>query len=63
MKDSRECSRKFRGMLEKILGNVIKDSRKRSFWGMLEKFREVRILEKLHVIEATRTFDYLWFLA
>ena len=59
MKDSRECSRKFRGMLEKILGNVIKDSRKRSFWGMLEKFREVRILEKLHVIEATRTFDYL----
>ena len=46
-------------MLEKILGNVIKDSRKRSFWGMLEKFREVRILEKLHVIEATRTFDYL----
>ena len=59
MKDSRECSRKFRGMLEKILGNVIKDSRKHSFWGMLEKFREVRILEKLHVIEATRTFDYL----
>ena len=46
-------------MLEKILGNVIKDSRKHSFWGMLEKFREVRILEKLHVIEATRTFDYL----
>ena len=38
-KDSRECSKRFRGMLKKIPGNVQKDSGECSkrFQGMLEK--------------------------